>query len=227
MELVTPPVDDELRALRRAARRRIAAYLAVAAAVAVAAYASRSSLYNGLYGPFELTAGELASAQALADLGLKRWFVVRGDTYESSGWAQYQWVEESFSRSRVDSDLPREFYIVHLGGQILAVESARAPEDATFTGFLHQTPPRLQALLEQGGGGAEVPRFFLQERDGAERGWMLEWGGGVALFLFLLVLAARELRALRALTQVDLLALAQTGAPRSRPTAVPRPPPSP
>lgn len=223
MELVTPPVDDELRALRRAARRRIAAYLAVAAAVAVAAYASRSSLYNGLYGPFELTAGELASAQALADLGLKRWFVVRGDTYESSGWAQYQWVEETFSRSRVDSDLPREFYIVHLGGRILAVESARAPEDATFTGFLYQTPPRLRTLLEQSGGGAEVPRFFLQEREGSERGWMLEWGGGVALFLFLLVLAARELRALRALTQVDLLALAQTGAPRSRPTAVPPP----
>lgn len=190
------PAESDALDPARAALRRCLWFGGATAAFAVAAFLSLPGYYNDLYGPFALTAGKLASARGLQDLGWERYFEADFDSFEDTGWYQFLSTQETFTRVEVSTP-PQKYYLLGaLGSAHLAVESdSRDTGPRHITGTLHEVPPKLRSMLEQAGSGAPIPLFFLQERSGSS-GWAIELGLGGLLGLWLVASLGKAVVAL-------------------------------
>lgn len=223
----SPETPEELRT---SLQRRAIMYVAAVALIVVAAYFSREAIYNAVFGPFEIHRLELVDAENLDDLGLRRWFVIRGDAIAHSGWQMVHWQEHMVTRARTDVEKPKNYYLVTIGRRTLAVESIAEKPSAELVGYLRPLPPKLRDLLDERATEEEksfrLP-YLLQEQDQERSSVFFQWGLAFVLCAVLIALSVRNLvRARRViLVAPSLQELALGGKPRRSPdTTRPRGP---
>ena len=163
-------IQDE-RAAQQATKRALL-WGALCVLVLAITFGSRAELYNVVYGPFEIHRLELVEAQSLDDLGLRRWFRLRGDGAFHSGWKKVI----RHGAGQMGSGL--NYYLVTFGRRILVIETTRVVEDpssAEFEGYLRPIPDDVRKLVDNDLPTEEVEfrlPFMLYE-DVPSTGWVL------------------------------------------------------